>query len=87
MFGNSNSSKNKNESLIIPMVSDELILVDDWDYLTNATELYGNFVSNNKTALKNFLLWVVLKDRIGVLPKRFREAKQDFDKVNLTFLE
>ena len=83
MFGNHNNSKSRNESLIIPMVAEEPILVDDWDYLANATQLYGNYVNNNKKTLKNFLLWVVLKDRIGVLPKKFREVKLDFDKVKL----
>jgi hypothetical protein len=60
---------------------DEIILVDDWDYFTNALKLYKNYATSQKRGLKNLLLWVFLKDRTGLLPKRYKEAKQDFDKV------
>lgn len=80
MFGNTNSSSD-NSSAIVKMGPDEIILVDDWDYLTNAVELYDEYINNNKTAFKNFLLWVILRDRSAELPKKFRDARQDFDKV------
>ena len=63
----------------------ETILVDDWNYLQNALKLYKNFTDNpQKTKyLKNLLLWVFLKERTGILPKRYKDAKQAFDKVSL----
>ena len=61
----------------------ELILVDDWDYLKQALEKYENYTINNKRALKNFLVWVFIKDRTSALPKRYKDARQDFDKVSL----
>ena len=62
---------------------EERILVDDWNYFLNAMKLYKEYTENpeQKKMLKNLLVWVLLKERTGVLPKRYKDAKQDFDKV------
>ncbi len=32
--------------------------------------------------LKNFLIWTFVKDKTHSLPKKFKDAEQEFDKVN-----
>lgn len=40
-----------------------------------------NITSHLKSDLENYSIWVYLKDRIQFLPKKFKEAKLELDKV------
>ena len=66
---------------IVTMNLDELILVNDIDYLKPALKIYQNAASFQKKELKNLLIWSIVKDKTGLLPKKFKDAKLDFDKV------
>lgn len=59
----------------------EIILVEDIDYLTKATGLYEKYTKEQKADFKNFLIWAFAKDRSGLLPKRYKDARLDYDKV------
>ncbi|CAF0711920.1 unnamed protein product [Brachionus calyciflorus] len=59
----------------------EIILIDDLQYLIDASKLYATLKQNNLTDLNNLLIWLFVKETIPFLPKVFQEAKLEFDKV------
>ncbi len=69
----------------IKITEDEVILVDDFDYIKSACKLYADLVKNpeDKKNLENLLIWILVKDVIGYLPKKFQIASLEFDKVFL----
>ena len=65
----------------VPMDKSERILVEDMDYFTRALKVYQNAVTSKPRALKNLMVWTLVKDKTGLLPKRYKDARLDFDKV------
>jgi hypothetical protein len=65
----------------ISMNKSERILVEDMDYFTRALKVYKNVTTYQPRVLKNLLIWTLVKDKTGLLPKRYKDARLDFDKV------
>jgi hypothetical protein len=63
------------------MDKSERILVEDMDYFTRALKVYKNVITYQPRVLKNLLIWTLVKDKTGLLPKRYKDARLDFDKV------
>ena len=66
----------------VTITEDEVILVDDWDYLLKAVGLYYDLAKNKKRDFENLLMWLFVKDIVGFLPQRFQNTKLEFDRVN-----
>lgn len=65
----------------ITMDKSERILVEDMDYFTRALKVYKNVITSQPRVLKNLLIWTLVKDKTGLLPKRYKDARLDFDKI------
>ncbi|CAF0711924.1 unnamed protein product [Brachionus calyciflorus] len=59
----------------------ETILIDDWEYFEKATELFYNSTKTDRKNLDNLIVWIFLKDRTTFLPKKFKDAKLELDRV------
>ncbi len=69
----------------IKITDDEIILVDDFDYIKSVSKVYADLIKNteDKKNLENLLIWILIKDVIGYLPKKFQTALLEFDKIFL----
>lgn len=61
----------------------ETILVLDMPYLSKMLELLAETQTNAQTKkdFDNMMVWSFVKDRSSFLPKKYKDAKLDFDKV------
>ena len=68
----------------VGITENENILVEDSPYLGNFSELYKEYTTSkfNLKALDNLLVWSFLKPKTGFLPKKYKDAQLEFDKVN-----
>ncbi|RNA08868.1 endothelin-converting enzyme 1-like isoform X1 [Brachionus plicatilis] len=60
---------------------DEQILIDDWEYIEQAVDVYHDALKNRPKDLDNLMIWVFIKDRTTMLPKKFKDAKLEFDRI------
>lgn len=65
----------------ITITDDEVILVDDLGYVKKACSLYADLIKTQKRDLENLLMWLLVKDVINFMPKKFQNAALEFDKV------
>lgn len=65
----------------LTITESESILVNEYKYLVNATALYKDSLVNNKETLINLMIWSFVNSRSNYLPKLFRDARLEFDKV------
>ena len=56
----------------IQIKNDEQILVNELDYLTNATIIYKNALATKAETLLNLMVWSFVKERTDFLPKIFK---------------
>lgn len=61
----------------------ELLIVDDWDYLVKVADIYEYYTNHKKVTLHNyFILNFVSATAIDFMPKKYREARLEFLRVN-----
>ena len=62
----------------------ETIIVDNWQYIVNAVDIYSNYSSSpaRKRTLNNFLLYDVYTILSEALPIKYLEAKLEMTKVS-----
>ena len=67
----------------VKVTNEERILVEDPAYLKNFTKIYTDSINDAQKlkTLDNLLVWSFVKSKTGFLPKTYRDAQQDFDKV------
>lgn len=65
----------------VTITNTEEILVDDLPYLERAVQIYADYNGRRKRDMDNYLIWSYYKDKFQYLPKRFREIKNELDKV------
>ncbi len=59
----------------------ETILVDDWSFLESAIQIYKEYNATRRRDLDNLLIWKFVKEKVGLLSKKFKNIKLDYDKV------
>lgn len=67
----------------IQIEDSEIILAEDSTYLANASAVFKRMDSDadNRRTLFNLIGWSFLKDKLRSLPKKFRDAYNEFEKV------
>lgn len=66
------------------MTENEVVLVYDWKYLKNASQIYANAFENQKEDLLNLMIWSFLKEKIinlNFLPKNITSKFIEFEKL------
>ncbi len=58
-----------------------MTLANEWYYLKNASTIFTDALNTNREALDNLMIWSFVKEKTGYLPKEFKDARLDFDKV------
>ena len=61
--------------------ANETILVEDWDYLEEAVKIYKEYNTTRQRDFDNFCIWKLVKGKIGLLSKKFKNAKQEYEMV------
>jgi len=61
----------------------ETLIVDNWDYIVKAVDIYSSYAeSDKKRTLSNFLLFDFFEFFSASLPVKYLEAQIDLKKVN-----
>lgn len=65
----------------IAMNKDERIVVEHLNYFSRALKVYQTAVQQQPRALQNLFIWTLVKDKTGILPKKYKDIRLDYDKV------
>lgn len=65
------------------ITENEVVLVDDWEYLDKAVDIFAKY-SRNQALRKDFdnlLVWSFVKSQVNFMSKKMRDIKEEYDKV------
>ena len=67
----------------VTITETEMTLANEWNYLTNASDVFADALKTpaGKEDLFNLMIWSFVKEKTTFLPKEFKDARLDFDKV------
>lgn len=65
----------------LDIYENDVILVNDWNYITNAVEIYNTLINeNSRRDLDNLLVWIFVKGVLEYLPEKYNKATSGFKK-------
>ncbi len=61
----------------------ETVLVDHWDYIAAVVGIHKDYLTKQPRVLDNYYIWKFVKDKAVFLPKRYKLARLDYEKVSV----